>query len=99
MEQLDYGGNYRAILSPQQTLSLNVEGGTLAIAIALLALGGVLVAAILIPQIIDARANAAVAPAYATASYAERDSRVALDKIAYIQSALDRQGIHVEQEH
>lgn len=99
IDQKDFGYGYKGVLSPQQHMSLKVEGGMLAVTLALLALGGVLVAAILVPEIIEARAHEAAAAAYATAAYAERDSRVALDKIGYIQSALDRNGIRVEQEH
>ncbi len=63
MEQIDYGINYKAQNSPQQSLNLKVEGGLLAIALALIALGAVLAACILMPEIIQSRANEAAAVA------------------------------------
>lgn len=63
MEQIDYGIGYRGMLSPQSHSTIKVEGGTLAIALALVALGAVLVATILLPQLAQSHANEAVAVA------------------------------------
>lgn len=86
--------------SPKQQTQVTVGGSTVLAAIAavfaLLAFGGVLVSAILIPEIIEARAAQAAAPAEAKASYAERDARVALDKLQTAQLELNRQGFKVD---
>lgn len=81
--------------SPKQQVNLKVDGGGIALALSLVALGAVLVAAIMLPQIMRAQAEAAAAPAKAQASYAERDARVALDKLQTAQVALAKKGIDV----
>lgn len=96
LTQEDYGGIYKSRNSPQQNMTLRVDGGSIAIAIALVALGGVLVAAIMLPQIMRAQAEAAAAPAKAQASYAERDARVALDYVTSVQSSLEKNGISIK---
>lgn len=80
---------------PKQQVNLRVDGGNLAIAVALVALGGVIVGAITIPQTVRSAAEAAAAPANAKASYAERDARVALDYVTSVQSQLERRGISI----
>ncbi len=95
MEQIDYGIGYRGYQSPQQHLNLKVDGGGIAIALSLIALGAVLAAVILLPSLIEASAEKAAAPANAAAAYANRDARVALDKIGYVQIELERKGIHI----
>jgi hypothetical protein len=88
----------QGVNSPQQ----HVHDGTgkalalVAVVFGALAFGGVIVGAILIPDIIEARASEAAAPARATASYAERDARVALDKLQTAQLELNRQGFKVD---
>jgi hypothetical protein len=70
----------RGYLSPQQHLSLKVEGGILAIAFSLLALGGVVIGAILLPSLIESRAQASSAYAREAAQTADREARVALEQ-------------------
>lgn len=98
MEQIDYGGNYRAFQSPQQTMSLRVEGGAIAIALSLLALGGVLVASILIPTLIDKAATAASSGAVVRSQISERESRLNAEDIKLIRIALEKHGITVATE-
>lgn len=95
MEQIDYGYGYKAKNSPQQHTTVKIEGGTIALAFAILSFGGVIVGAITIPQMVRSTAEAAAAPAYQKASYAERDARVALDKLQTAQVALAKKGIDV----
>jgi len=59
LEQIDYGVNYRA--SGSSSLSLKVEGGMLAVALSLVALGGTLIMALLLPQLFQSMASEAVA--------------------------------------
>ncbi len=82
--------------SPKQQVNLKVDGGGIALALSLVALGGVLVAVILLPQVMRAQAEAAAAPAKAQASYAERDARVALDYVTSVQSSLEKNGISIK---
>lgn len=96
MEQIDYGIGYKGVLSPQQHMTLKVEGGILAIAFSLLALGGVLTAAILLPDLIDSRAKSAAAEPAATASIANRESRLAQADLQRIRRALERNHIKVD---
>ena len=96
IEQIDYGYGYKGRNSPQQHTTIKVDGGMIAIAISLVALGGVVVGAITIPQMMRSSAEAAAAPANAKASYAERDARVALDKLQTAQLELNRQGFKVD---
>ncbi len=90
----DYSAGYQ---SPQQ----HVHDGTgkvfaiVAFGLALSAVGGVLVGAILIPEIVQSRANEAAARAVAKSEYAERDARVALDKLGYIQAELAKKGFNI----
>lgn len=106
MEQIDYGGVYRSYQSPQQNLNLNIDGGTLAIAISLLALGGVLVAAILLPQLMDKQAEAAAlrisqpiatqaAEARSVSYIGERQSKIATEELRLLQVELAKQGTFV----
>lgn len=103
MEQIDYGGNYRAYQSPQQTMTLKVEGGLLAVAIALVALGAVLVATILLPQLAQSHANEAVAVALRPISaqvasaqdrawLAERNSFATAEQLKILQAELATAG-------
>jgi len=96
MEQIDYGIGYKGVLSPQQHMTLKVEGGTLAIALSILALGGILIAAILLPDLIDSRAKAASAEPAAMASIANRESRLAQADLQRIRRALERNHIKVD---
>jgi hypothetical protein len=61
MEQIDFGIGYRGRNSPQQHMTLTLAGGTLAIALSLIALGGVLIASLLLPQLLQSYTNEAVA--------------------------------------
>jgi|SRR5678816_1461708 hypothetical protein len=99
MEQIDYGSAYKSKGVQQQNLTLKVEGGNLAIALSLLALGGVVVGAILLPGLIDSKATASSAFARQTAQEAERESRVAIEQVDYIRVALAEKGINVPSKH
>lgn len=81
---------------PKQMVNLRVDGNNLAIALALLACGGVIVGAITLPQLARSEAAAAAAPAYAKAEYAERDARVALDYVTSVQTELARRNIDIK---
>lgn len=106
MEQIDYGINYKAQNSPQQSLNLKVEGGTLAIALALVALGAVLAAIIILPQLAESRANEAVAVALRPISaqvasaqdrawLAERTGNINAEHLNEVRFALEAKGIHI----
>lgn len=96
MEQIDYGIGYKGVLSPQQHMTLKVEGGILAIALSLLALGAILSAAILLPNLINSSAKAASANADSMASIANRESRLAQADLQRIRRALERNHIKVD---
>lgn len=89
LEQIDYGINQRAMGS--SSVILKVEGGMIAIAIALVSLGGVIVGAITLPIL----AQKAAAPADVRSQIAEREARIAQDKYAYVQSELAKKGIFI----
>lgn len=91
LEQIDYGYGYKAQNSPQQHMTLKVDGGMLAIAISLVALGGVVVGAITLPIL----AKNASAPADVRAAIAEREARIAQDKFTYVQTELAKKGIYI----
>jgi hypothetical protein len=99
MEQIDYGIGYKGMLSPQQHMTLKVEGGNLAIALSLLALGGVVVGAILLPGLIDSKATASSAFARQTAQEAERESRIAIEQVDYMRVELAKKGVIVPSKH
>jgi hypothetical protein len=105
-DERDYGGIYRSPHSPQQNVSLRLEGGSIAIGIALLALGGVIVGAMLLPLLSQSQSEAAVAVALRPISaqvasaqdrawLAERDARVASDEMKILQVELAKRGIFV----
>lgn len=98
IEQVDYGYGYQAQNSPQQHMTLKVDGSTLAIVLAVAAICGLVVGAILLPEVIDSRAAEHAARAVAKSEYAERDARVAIEKIAAMQAELARRGIHINLE-
>lgn len=58
--------------------------------------GGVVIMAILMPEIIDARAAEKAAFAIAKAEYAERDARVAIDQVQTARIELSKRGIHIQ---
>lgn len=106
LEQIDYGGNNRAVLSPQQTLNLKVEGGSLAIAISLLSLGILVAACLFLPQLTEAQTRAAaaeslrqisaqVASAQDRAWLAERNSKMTDENLRILQADLAGRGIKV----
>lgn len=81
---------------PKQMVNLRVDGNNLAIALALLAFGGIIVAAILIPEIIEARAKEAGSAAEARSVYAERESRIAIDQVQTMRIELAKQKIFIQ---
>lgn len=100
MEQIiDHGTANKGILSPQQHMTLNVAGGHLAIALSLLAVGGVIVLAILLPGLIDSKATASSAFARQTAQEAEREARISLEQVDYMRVALAEKGINIPSKH
>ncbi|MGC3959576.1 MAG: hypothetical protein QM813_17000 [Verrucomicrobiota bacterium] len=68
--------------SNQNNLTLTVQGGGLAIALSLVALGAVLSMAIILPQLMEKTAQAAAAPGSVRSQIAEREARVAQDQNA-----------------
>jgi hypothetical protein len=87
-----------------QALTLNVQGGSIGIALGLLALGAVVVAAIILPQLMEARAKAAVSEAIApiqakvaaqetTTYFAERESKLAREHVAMMEHELAARGL------
>lgn len=91
LEQIDYGTGYQARFSPQSHATIKVEGGSLAIAIALIALGGVIVGAITLPIL----AQKASEPIAVRSQIAEREARVAIDQVQTMRIELARKGIFV----
>lgn len=97
LTQEDFGGIYKSRNSPQQNNNQTVNvSGAVAVAISMLAFGGVLVGAILIPDIIEARANEAAATAKVKADVAERESRIAIDQVQTMRIELAKQKIFIQ---
>lgn len=110
IEQIDYGYGYKAQNSPQQHMSLKVDGGMLALAFAILAFGGVLVAAIFIPSLMESRAKAAVEEAVrpiaakvasleSTSYIAEREARVSQEDVKTIRMEMAKAGLYTDAKH
>lgn len=93
LEQIDYGIGYKGHNSPQQHMNLKVDGGAIAIAIALVAIGAVVASCILLPQLMGSIAREASAAANINAQIAEREARIAQDKYTYTMGELAKQGI------
>lgn len=104
LDQRDYGINYRA--SGSSSVSLKVEGGMLALAVALVAFGGVVIGAITIPSYASARVEAEVSKTIAPlqarlAQYeevawdVERDTRIQEEQIKRIEIGLSKKGINI----
>jgi hypothetical protein len=66
-----------------------------AIIFSCLALGAIVMHAILYPQIIDAKIQAGIAKAEATSHAADTNARVALDEVERMREALGRQHINI----
>lgn len=96
MEQLDYGIGYKGILSPQQHMTLKVEGGMLAIALSLVALGAVFALVILLPGMIESRAISAASQASVRSQEAAQNSALARNDVAKLKLDLARQGFKLE---
>lgn len=89
--------------SPQFSQVLKIEGGLIAIALALIALGGVIVAAVLLPEITRSQSEAAVAVALRPISaqvassqdrawLAERNSFATAEQLKILQAELAAAG-------
>jgi hypothetical protein len=74
---------------------VNSALSVVAIIFSCLALGAVVMHAILYPQIVDAKIAAGVAKAEATAHTAETHARVALDKVETAETELGKKGINI----
>ena len=95
----DTDESIRENTAPVQSLKLTISDRTLsvvAIIFACLALGAIVMHAILYPQIVDAKIAAGVARAEATAHSAETHARVALDKVEDFRAKLAEKGIKIE---
>jgi hypothetical protein len=107
LTQEDFGGIYKSRNSPQQNTTIKVEGGTIALAIALVALGGVLVAAIMLPQLMRVQAEATAAnvvqpvadramQASERSYVAQTDSKLNAEYLKVLQIELAKRGIFVQ---
>lgn len=105
-EQNDFGYGYKGVLSPQQHMTLKVDGGTLGIVLGLLSLGAVLAACILLPQLMRSQSEAAVAVALRPISaqvasaqdrawLAERTGNINAEHLNEVRFALEAKGISV----
>ena len=84
--------------APVQLMRLSISDRTLsvvAIIFACLALGAIVMHAILYPQIVDAKIAAGVAQAQATAEAGREHARVALDKVEDFRTKLAEKGIKI----
>lgn len=106
LEQIDLSGIYRSHGSPQQNMNLRVDGGAIGIALALVALGSVLAACILLPQLMRSQSEAAVAVALRPISaqvtsaqdrawLAERTGNINAEHLNEVRFALQAKGIHI----
>lgn len=105
LTQEDFGGIYRSRNSPQQNNNQRVEmSGAIAIGISMLAFGGVIIAAITIPAIIESRSREAVAVAVGplqakiaalevVAYTGERQSKLAEEHMNQMRNDLAAQGL------
>ncbi len=86
--------------SAHNTLHISDEGqaklwAVLATIMGCCALGGVMVMAIMLPDLIEAKTEKSMAAANQKASYAERDARVAIDGLSTMQIELAKKNIYV----
>lgn len=91
-----------AAFSPTQNTHVDVKDSTgrvlgfVACALSSAAFGGIIIASILIPQIIESRAQSAAAAGVVRAQIAEREARVALDTTQQFQVELAKRGIEIK---
>ncbi len=96
IEQVDFGIGYRGHQSPQQHMNLHVSGGSLAIALSLLSIGGLVIGASLIPAYIRSEAGRLTERALVRSDIAEREVKIAREENKHFREALAQQGIVVE---
>lgn len=96
IEQVDYGYGYKGQNSPQQHTSIKVDGSSVAIGLSLLAIGGVLVAAIVLPHLIRSEAEKSGSESAVRSLIAEREARVAIDQVQTMRIELAKQKIFVQ---
>lgn len=97
LEQIDYGIGYKASHSPQQHTSVKVEAdrayAVIAMILSFCSIVVIFLAGVMLESYIKAEAERSAARSVAKAEYAERDARVALDKLTYLQVELAKRGI------
>jgi hypothetical protein len=106
LEQIDYGINHGAHGSSSNSISLKIDGGTIAIAVSIAAIAIVIAGSAFLPLLAESKANEAVAIALRPMSaqvasaqdrawLAERNSTLAAEQVDLIQVELAKRGIHV----